>query len=273
MKHQWNEISLFYLLPVLILFGMFFFSGHSTPKESGKDPEGSQTQQEEIKKKPAKQEILWGVDSASITTSEFYACVRENFGEPSVWGRYLGNNKGASFGITKKEASLLHSKKSSILLIYNHFTDARGYENGKQHGRKAIEIAKKVGVPPGVAIFADIEPSYPVDDAFIRGWHDTLAMSNYHPGIYGIFSPDRKLTKAFNQAADTNPYVKKETVIWTAFPQVGITSQEESPSGFQGKGPKDALIYGWQYGIDAEVCNIDTNLFKGEILEYLWRGK
>ncbi|HWO96581.1 MAG TPA: hypothetical protein VNM45_09640 [Bacillus sp. (in: firmicutes)] len=29
------------------------------------------------------------------------------------------------------------------------------------------------------------------------------------------------------------------------------------------------LTLDWQYGIDSGTCNIDTNLFKGEVLEIL----
>ncbi|HWO96582.1 MAG TPA: hypothetical protein VNM45_09645 [Bacillus sp. (in: firmicutes)] len=40
----------------------------------------------------------------------------------------------------------------------------------KREAEKAINYANDLGVPMGVALFADIEPGYPVDSEFIRGW-------------------------------------------------------------------------------------------------------
>ncbi|GAA0341516.1 DUF1906 domain-containing protein [Bacillus carboniphilus] len=272
---RWKDVLLYYFLPALLLIGLVILASvFGNPKENADNPsnENPPVQHEPPNKEPSSDQpaISWGVDSASITNSEMFACVRENFGEPAVWGRYLGDKEGVSFGLTENEAQLLHAEGTSILLIYNHFTDARGYDHGMQQGNQAIEYAKNLGAPAGVTIFADIEPNYPVNDAFIRGWHDALAESDYTPGIYGIFSPDRELTSAFLTASEANPNVKKNTNIWSAFPQVGITSQQNAPD-FQGEGPDGSRLYGWQYGIDAETCNIDTNLFKAEMFDFLWK--
>lgn len=214
-------------------------------------------------------EIVWGVDSASETTEEFYACVRENFGEPLVWGRYLGNVDGVSYGLTSEQVELIHSEGAEILLIHNQFNDATGYDNGAQQAELAIELAQELDAPEGVAIFANIEPFFDVDADFITGWYDVFADSEYIPGIYGIFDPERELYVQFNAAADENGDIRENTYLWTAAPNVGITTEAEAPD-YEPIGPEDALIIGWQYGLDAETCNIDTNLFEGEKLDVLW---
>jgi hypothetical protein len=214
-------------------------------------------------------EVVWGVDSASLTTSEMLACVRENFGEPKVWGRYLGDKEGVSAGITPEEVELLHSNDIQILPIWNHFNDATGYENGKSEAEQAIKKAEELGIPEGVAIFADIEPSYPVDSEFIKGWHEVMSNSPYESGIYGIFDGEKKLTAAFNEAANNDSSILENTYIWTAAPNLGITSQSNAPA-YKPDAPKNSFVGGWQYGIDAQSCNIDTNLFSGKVLEVLW---
>jgi hypothetical protein len=233
----------------------------------------SDNQNKNNEKKNEKQqnspELVWGVDSASMTTEEMCTCVEENFGTPSVWGRYLGTKEDVSKGISKEEASLIHSKGAKVLLIFNHFTEAVGYEKGKAEAAEAIRLAKNLGVPKGIAIFADIEPTYPVDSAFINGWYDGISSSPYKPGIYGIFDSERALFTAFNAAAENNENIKKNTYIWTAAPNIGITSEKNVPE-FNPEVPKGSLTAGWQYGIDAKTCNIDTNLFKGEVLNVLW---
>ncbi|RBW67690.1 glycoside hydrolase domain-containing protein [Bacillus taeanensis] len=233
----------------------------------------SENQNNNDEKKNEKQqnfpELVWGVDSASVTTEEMCACVEENFGTPSVWGRYLGTKEDVSKGISKEEAQLIHNKGAKVLLIFNHFTEAIGYEKGKTEANEAIRLAENLGVPEDVAIFADIEPSYPVDSAFINGWYDVISASPYKPGIYGIFDSEKALVTAFNAAAKNNENIKKNTYIWTAAPNIGVTTEANAPE-YKPESPEGSLTAGWQYGIDAKACNIDTNLFKGEILKVLW---
>jgi Domain of unknown function (DUF1906) len=229
--------------------------------DSGEDGDGKQDQ---------KPEFLWGIDSASETTEEIYACVRENFGDPAIFGRYLKTRDGVSIGLSPEQVELIHSKGDSILPIYNNFSDATGFESGVKQAKAAIQAAGDLGIPEGTALFADIEPTYPVDSEFIRGWFETVSASNYESGIYGIFDQDRALYKAYNQAAESNPDILKENYIWTSSPSVGITTQKEAPE-FAPQAPDNSLALGWQYGIDAQACNIDTNLFDGDLLEVLWK--
>lgn len=236
-------------------------------KPSNQSNTASQKNNESNQKEDKK--TIWGVDSASKTTNEMYKCVKENYGEPYFWGRYLGNNGDVSTGLTKKEVKFLHDKKVKVLLIYNQFSNTTTKKRGIKEAETAIKMAKDINAPKGTVIFADIEPKYPVDSTFIKGWFDTIEKSDYHPGIYGIFDKDRKLYSQFNKATQENKQINDQLILWTAAPNKGISSGKKAPK-FNPSGPKESLLYGWQYGIDAKKCNIDTNLFKASINEYLW---
>ncbi|WP_421381589.1 glycoside hydrolase domain-containing protein [Bacillus salacetis] len=214
-------------------------------------------------------ELAWGIDTASAVTEELNMCVRENFGDPAVVGRYLGGKEGVSAGLTQAEAELIKSNNDEILLIHNRFDDATGSDKGVEEAEEAIQLAEEIGAPKGTALFADIEPTYPVDAAFIRGWYDTVSSSSYEPGIYGIFDGDRALTAAFNEAVSQNNAIVENTYLWTASPNVGITTKENAPE-YNPQAPDGSKIIGWQYGIGAQACNIDTNLFNNEFVDVLW---
>lgn len=235
-----------------------------------KSPSDTDSKNDDNKEEPSnKEKIAWGVDSANAVTNESLACVRDNFGDPKVWGRYLGEKEGVSEGLTTDEVKLLHSNNIKVLVIWNHFTNATGYENGKNEARLAIEEAKKLGIPQGTALFADIEPSYPVDAGFIKGWFEEIDESEYKPGIYGVFDAGSALSDSFKVAGKDKTELLKNTYIWTASPNVGITAKTNAPD-YGPDAPKDALIGGWQYGIDAQSCNIDTNLFSDNLINALW---
>ncbi len=213
--------------------------------------------------------LAWGIDTASATNEEFNMCVRDNFGDPEVVGRYLGDKEGVSAGLTQEEVELIKSNNDEILLIHNRFSDATGFENGVQEGEEAISLAEELGAPEGTAIFADIEPTYPVNSDFIRGWYDALSSSAYVPGIYGIFSGDTDLAASYNQAVSGNSGIKEDTYLWTAAPNAGITTEADAPE-YQPEAPEGAVVIGWQYGLDAQECNIDTNLFDNQYTDVLW---
>ncbi|SES65476.1 protein of unknown function [Oceanobacillus limi] len=234
-------------------------NGNDSNSENGSEnEEGSENGDSE--------EIVWGVDSASYTDEDMYSCVIDNFGEPEVWGRYLGDREGVSAGLDSDEVDYLHENDIQILVIYNHVNDATGYDHGVDHGEQAIEYANNLEVPEGVGLFVDIEPDYPVDAAFMEGWYDRVNDSEYEPAVYGVFDEGSELLEQYNAMEEE---VQEDMVVWTAYPQEEVTTKENAPE-YDPQGPENSLLYGWQYAIDAETCNIDTNLFRGEMIDYLW---
>lgn len=255
-----RQLTIFILLLGTLAMTIFFIpftndSDHSSPEPPPDDDDGDSS------------EIMWGVDSANYTDNDLYTCVKENFGEPEVWGRYLGDKEDVSMGLDEDEVKLLHDQDIHILIIYNHFTDAEGYDRGVEEAKEAIQYAKDLEVPANVAIFGDIEPDYAVDADFIKGWYETIADSDYEPAVYGVFDEDSALKDAFEATDDD---IQKNMVVWTAYPQEDMTTKDDAPK-FNGEGPNDARLYGWQYAIEAESCNIDTNLFKEDMIDYLWK--
>lgn len=246
------------------------------PKNEESEGNNNNANDEEKKKENDKSqalpEIVWGIDSASETTEDFYACVKDNFGDPVILGRYLGDREDISKGLTAEQIEIIHGEGDFILPIYNHFNDATGYDNGVAHAKEAIKFASDLGIPEGVALFADIEPDYPVDSEFIKGWFDTISESQFKSGIYGVFGPEQVLFEAYNAAVESNKSILENNYIWTAAPSVGITVESEAPE-FKPDAPEGSLAWGWQYGIDAETCNIDTNLFKSDLVNVLWGPK
>lgn len=266
-------ITLIIIVAIPIIMAIYFPSSIAvddktdpqTGEEENKDKE-KDGQQNEGDKEGNNDEIHWGVDSATYTDEEFLGCVVDNFGQPTIWGRYLGDKEGVSAGLDSSEVSLLHDNDIKILVIYNHVEDARGKDNGVAHAEEAIAMANELEIPKGVAIFVDIEPDYPIDAAFLEGWYTTLKDSDYEPGVYGVFSDDNDL---LNQFTSMDKETQENTIVWTAYPQEEITAKENAPE-WNAAGPENAKVYGWQYAIDSETCNIDTNLFKGNIVEFLW---
>ncbi|HZW68845.1 MAG TPA: glycoside hydrolase domain-containing protein [Pseudogracilibacillus sp.] len=210
-------------------------------------------------------EVYWGVDSAE-SAEDLLQCVTEEFGDPKIYGRYLGEIEGTSTSLSKNEVEFLHDQDIQVLVIYNLITEATGYDHGGEHAQKAIELAKELDVPEGVAIFGDIEPDFPVDSAFIEGWYETLDDSPYEPALYGVFDEESEILAAYN---DTDETVQENTIVWTASPQKEISTEENAPE-YNPQGPENAKVYGWQYAIEAEACEIDTNLFQEEMLDYVW---
>ncbi|OLO39063.1 hypothetical protein BTR23_08335 [Alkalihalophilus pseudofirmus] len=229
---------------------------------NGEDSSINGNEQEDAK-------IIWGVDSASLTTEELYSCVTSNFGDPEIWGRYLEDKEGVSYGLTTDEVEYLHEQGVSILVIYNHFTDGTTYDKGVAEAEQAIAYAEEIGVPEEVALFANVEPEYPIDSAFIQGWYDTIQPSIYNAAIYGLFDEDSDVWVAFEGAVNENSEIAENMIVWANQPQVGITTEANAPD-YGPAPPNDWLNWAWQYGIDAETCNIDTNLFQSYILDYVW---
>jgi hypothetical protein len=130
-------------------------------------------------------------------------------------------------------------------------------------------MARDFGIPEGVALFLNVEPIYPIEANFILGWYDVISESEYSNGIYGVFHPDQEVYMAYEAAVEQNPDILENTFVWTASPNHGITTEDNAPE-YNPDAPDGSLIAGLQYGLDAETCNIDTNLFNGEVFEVLW---
>ncbi|MDQ1143813.1 hypothetical protein QE429_000640 [Bacillus sp. SORGH_AS 510] len=209
------------------------------------------------------------MDTASKIDQAFYQCVEQNYGKPDVVGRYIGDKQDVSTGLTSEEVAFLKKQGIKILPIYNHFTDATTYQNGVEEAKGAIALAKELGIPEGVVIYADIEPKYPVDAEFIRGWVETISSSAYKPGIYGVFLDGKELTNAYNEAIAKNKEFKNKIFVWTSNPETGTTAKDKAPK-YNPKTPDSINASIWQYGLDGKQCNVDTNLIQSAAYSAAW---
>ncbi len=142
----------------------------------------------------------WGVDSVTPATWQstsnltLFDQVRKKK-KPAYWGRYIRtpNASGDKSTLTTAEVNYLFQNGCAILPIYNRTVyQRRGiawrgtFMDGIQDGLDAINAASTLGIPPGVYIWADIEPSWPnVTPAWILGWWSSVfGMSAYQAGLY-----------------------------------------------------------------------------------------
>jgi hypothetical protein len=142
--------------------------------------------------------MIFGVDSLTPSTSNmadgtvFYdyvnSCtVQDPLAPLAFWGRYIGKANG----ITAAEGAQLHTWGLRILVIYNATLNSPnsvqgGVPEGQNDAQIALQAAKALGIPTGVAIFADVENTWAVTSDWITGWATTIAAdpSGYVPGFY-----------------------------------------------------------------------------------------
>lgn len=212
---------------------------------------------------------VWGVDSAVTADEELYTCVKSKFGNPKFWGRYLSEGPNVSAGLTRAEISFLRNRGIKVLPLYNVFSDAIGYEKGQLAARNAVFNARRLGIPNNVALFANVKRFLAVDEAWIRGWVESIYPSGFRPGIYN--DPVKgDFAVAYCEAVRKNKQVAVHTILWSAEPEPGVTKERNAPK-YKPISPKcKANVWVWQYGRDSEDCPIDTNLADQRALNYLY---
>lgn len=213
---------------------------------------------------------VWGVDSAARINESFFQCVVQNFGYPVFWGRFLTTVPNVSDGLTVEEIQLIRDRGVKIWVIYNEFTDAVGYRKGQVAATNAIYQARRLGIPTGIMISANLEKQ--IDEAWIRAWVDTFYPSGYRPGLYGD-PTEGDFSSAYCQAAENNPKVAEQAIIWSNRPRPGVTKRVNAPTEFRPSNPPcQNNTWGWQYGWDDPACDvpIDTNLADRRVIQYLW---
>lgn len=212
---------------------------------------------------------VWGVDSSIPVNQELYESVKNKFGLPKYWGRYLTERPNVSSGLTKDEISFIRSKGIKILPIYNVNTQAVGYEEAKVAARNALFHARRLEFPKDIILFANLENSLNVDSEWIKGWVETFLPSGYRSGFY--YSPVKgDFPQAYRQAVQQNNEVAIQGILWSAEPETGATSERKAPKFNPATLNCKANVWLWQYGRDLKKYQIDTNLADERILNYLY---
>lgn len=223
---------------------------------------------------------LFGVDSAAPVSKEAYAQVR-HWASVSIgfWGRYLGTGGGAAVPLSASEVQVLHDIGVGIVPIYNDVVQtALGTAiEGEAAGRDAVLKARALGIPQGVAVFADIEAGWPVTGAWLQGWAQELAAENYRPGVY-VNLADPHATTALKTLLSQNPTLYHRLIVWNArwlatggwdvFNNGRISTPPfTAPQGYQD------VVGLWQFAGASDGGFVDLNLRNPAILSlsYVWR--
>lgn len=212
---------------------------------------------------------VWGVDSANPVTQELYECVKNKFGTPKFWGRYLTEIPNDSCALTKGEIDFLHSKEMKIMPIYNVRKESIGYEEAKLATRNAVFHARRLGIPENTLLFAQVEKTYKIDAEWIRGWIETMIPTGYRSGIYHD-SLEGGFTEAYCKAIQENKELEKQVILWSATPEIGTTSERKSPKYTPAKPNGKANVWVWQYGRNSSKCSIATNLADERVQQFLF---
>ncbi len=154
-----------------------------------------------------------GDDDATATLFDF---VERRMGRaPAFWGRYLNRrlpedrsthavrSPEHSHSITPREADFLHARGCRVLLVYNGSAGRRerlrgGWSAGRDAAERADVICDQLGVPPHVAIYADVE-NWAGDVGWFRGWVETMRAAHRACGVYG------RPTRLVENPADPSP--------------------------------------------------------------------
>ncbi|WP_307337550.1 glycoside hydrolase domain-containing protein [Metabacillus malikii] len=212
---------------------------------------------------------IWGVDSANPVDQELYERVKNQLGLPKYWGRYLTGKTKVSTGLTREEIQFIRNKGVKVLPIYNVMTETIGYEEAQVAARNAIFHARRLGIPKNTMLFANIENDYQVDVNWIKGWVETINPSGYRCGFF--HDPVKgEFTKAYSQAVKEDNEVANQSVLWSADPETGASSERKAPRFKPTKPNCKANVWIWKYGRDAKKCPIDTNLADERVLTYLF---
>lgn len=212
---------------------------------------------------------VWGVDSTNTVNRDLYECVKNNFGLPKFWGRYLTERPNASSGLSKFEINYIHSKGMKVLPIYNVISEAVGYDEGRIAARNAVFHARRLNIPQNIVLFANIGKIFNVDANWIKAWVETILPTGYRPGLY--HDPiEGQFAAAYCEAVKQNNEVALQSILWSTQPEPGVTSERKAPR-FNPDMPKcKGNVWIWQYGRDAVKCPIDTNLADERLLAYLY---
>ncbi|WP_017753523.1 glycoside hydrolase domain-containing protein [Calidifontibacillus oryziterrae] len=211
---------------------------------------------------------IWGVDSAQKISPTLYECVITNFSYPNYWGRYLTTVANASEGLTNDELQFMKSRGVKLLPIYNDFRSASGYREGQVAAQNAIFHARRLGIPNGTPIFANVERFFEVDSEWIRAWVETMYPSGYQSGFYHD-PTEGHFNEEFCQASQENNRVRAQSILWSAEPDPGATNNKNAPTFNPRKVNCEATTWGWQYGRDSQACPIDTNLIDQRLFNRL----
>ena len=156
---------------------------------------------------------VFGVSSATPINKKLkngytmYDWVMRQKGFPAFCMRTLdGEGK-----ITADEIAFLQDKDCKIGLVIRDLTEAKvSAVRGTEDALKAVEAARELGVPQGIALFAEIKPEWSVNHNWMISFAKVVMANGYVPGFIGNtdssinFNFDRQCSHFVNATKDVN---------------------------------------------------------------------
>lgn len=212
---------------------------------------------------------LWGVDTAPPVTQSSLNQIEKKFGRPDFVGKYLD---GTDFTpLSADEAALIHAQDMRIMVLEADFGHDSGYSNGVYIALRAVTRARELGIPPGVAIFADLEPGSKVDASWLVAWYSVMVDAGYVAGYYANPYADRNFNAPFCSAVSRFPAIASDTILDIYQPMLTRSSAAHAPLftpsiPYCGANPTGNVLV-WQYGLSGgdREANVDTDELKASV--------
>jgi len=208
--------------------------------------------------------ILWGFDSAQGLSGSNLPAIISARGKPAFIGRYIDKICCIST-LSASEAAYIHSQGIHIMVLDSSITtNDTTTATGVWMANRAITNAHALGIPNGVAIFADIESGSAVDAGFIEGWYNTITAAGYKAGYYNNpYAGSSGFDGAFCSAIGSNANIAKQTILWSDEPSLGWTTEANAPSFAPAHilcgGKATGNMLAWQYALSGGSFDIDSD--------------
>lgn len=169
-----------------------------------------------------KERLLFGVDSKvqtddllqnNITVFEW--AVR-NKKYPNFWGRNLvGDN-----ALTKEEVNFLHSKGCKIAAIYTNSGEKLTEEQGQIIAKEIDDLALKLEIPQGTAVFLEISENDVASRDFMRGFANMLINEGFTPGFKANTDAAFDFDHEYSRGMQTDKGIFEKCLIWAVSPSL-----------------------------------------------------
>lgn len=212
--------------------------------------------------------LLFGADSSirsddllQNNISEFEWAVR-NKAYPNFWGRNLAGENA----LTEEEIRFLHSKGCKIAAVYGSDDVKETREQGRSLAEKIEEIAIRLNIPEGVAIFLEIGESEPATTDFMLGFAECIIEKGFIPAFRANTDAKFSFDREFSRGLQTDREIFEKCLIWAVSPSLAeydsvttthlIHPDNWGPFAPSGITRNDIAV--WQYGRNCHPINDDA---------------
>lgn len=148
---------------------------------------------------------------------------------PAFWGRSLTGDTP----ISAEEIEFLHGKNCKIALVLRDLTEEGVSTNdGTADALRAVEAAKALHVPEGVALFAEIRDDWSVNHNWMIGFAQVLRDNGYIPGFIGNTDSSKNFNfdrQCGHYALATQEQGEYGAVYWATEPKTGGEPSDWAP--------------------------------------------